>query len=143
MDAIDFISFLKDFVLATKIDLSLEPPQASVFSHRAVRYEGDIQEALTIEYPHLCLADDPSEMWSVLVRMKMAEHPDCEGALFWCVVENPENGRDNVFFFIYTKETNELKSYLANIFLNEVKEVELAEVLPDMVDDYDAEPVAH
>lgn len=143
MDAIDFTSFLREFVLTTKIDLSLEPPQASVFSHRLIEHEGEMRSALLIEYPHLCLADEPSEMWSFLIRLRMQQDPDCEGALFWCIVENPETNRDSVCFFIYTKETDTLECYLTDIFLKEIKEVELAETLPDMVDDYGEEVVYH
>lgn len=143
MEPEEFLFFLKDLILKTKIDLSLEPPQATLFQNKFVEVDGEMGEHLTLAYPHLCLADEPSEMWSFLVRLMMQETPSCDGVVFWCIVESPETNRDSLLFFIYKKYTDSLVCYLTNIFLTDVREVELGETLPAMVDDYGEEIIGH
>ena len=54
------LDFLKEYVIQYKIDLKLEPPQASSFFVE--------EERIVIHYPHLCLADIPIERWSMLLK---------------------------------------------------------------------------
>jgi hypothetical protein len=130
-----FIDFLKEYVIQHKIYLKLEPPQASSF------FVGD--ERITIDYPHLCLADITIDNWSMLLKAMLKDKPSSKGFIFWCIVENQDTNQDNVLLLIYDRTINELKTYTTDIFLSDYKEVNLEECLPQLVDNYSEEIVYH
>ena len=130
-----FLDFLKEYVIQYKIDLKLEPPQASSFFVE--------EERIVIDYPHLCLADIPIESWSMLLKTMLKEKPLSTGFVFWCIVENQETNRDNALFLIYDRNKDQLNTYTTDIFLSGYKEVILEECLPQLVDNYSEEIVYH
>ena len=130
-----FIDFLKEYIIQQKIDLKLEPPQASTFIAT--------EERILIDYPHICLADVPMELWSSIIKTMLKEKDLATGFIFWCVVEDQETKRDRVLFLIYKKEEDLLNSYTTDIFLSNYKEVDLENCLPQLVDDYSEDVVYH
>ena len=135
MTAEIFVDFLKEYIIQQKIDLKLEPPQTSTYIAG--------EERILIDYPHLCLADVPMEMWSSLIKTMLKEKELATGFIFWCVVEDQTTNRDNVLFLIYDRDEDILESYTADIFLSNYKPACLEECLPLLVDDYSKEIIYH
>ena len=135
MTADIFVDFLKEYIIQQKIDLKLEPPQTSTYIAG--------EERILIDYPHLCLADVPMEMWSSLIKTMLKEKEIATGFIFWCVVEDQTTKRDNVLFVIYNRDDDTLESYTADIFLSNYKPAYLEDCLPLLIDDYSEEIVYH
>lgn len=130
-----FIEFLKEYVIQQKIDLKLEPPQVSTYIAS--------EERIIIDYPHICLADVPIEMWSSFIKTLLKEKQLATGFIFWCIVEDQNTERENVLFLIYNRDEDILASYTTDLFLSNYKEANLDEYLPQLMDNYGEEIVYH
>lgn len=133
----DFISFMDYYLKIHNLDLTDEPPQATVYNKT--------DEVMKIDFPHMELGEDSFPTWNLELRKLLENNPQCDGFICWMIL-NEEDGDeeiDRVLFMSYCKKTNHLVSYLSTNGLYEFEEVPLADTMHNLVDDYGSELVYH
>ena len=133
----DFISFMDYYLKIHNLDLTDEPPQATVYTKT--------DEVMKIDFPHMELGEESFSTWNLELRKLLEANPNSDGFICWMILneEDEDEEIDRVLFMSYCKETNQLVSYLSTEGLNGFEEVPLTDTMHNLVDDYGSELVYH